>query len=367
MKKIITVIILLFLFSFPVSADVYSEQFDLSGADNLTEETPKDVQDIFDSLGIDIREKDWVNKINTENIFSVIGNFIIDSGKTPLRVGASVIALILIISAFSVFGGNDGKFKTSAQYIAVLSISAMALIPLFTVIISASRAIKAGAQFMLSFIPIYCTVIFASGKPVTSAVSGGILLAASEGLVQLSSGVITTLIGSYLSICICSSVSPVINESGLADLIKKMANWSIGLISTVYLGVLSIQTTVNAAADTLAVKTGKFLIGSFVPVVGGVMSEALGTVQSCVSLLKTSIGMYGIVVLVLILVPVIIELLLWRLALCVSAGVAAMFDCKSIVSVLRSADAAVSLLLGIMLLCSLGFIISVTVIAAAGG
>ena len=274
--------------------------------------------------------------------------------------------IILIISAFTLFCENN-QSKMPVSYIAALSVSAVALVPVFAVIISAARSIKAGAQFMLSFVPIYSTVLFASGKPVTSAAQGTLLLAASEGLVQLSSYVITPLVGSYMALCLCGSVSPIINSAGLSELIKKSANWIIGLVSTVYLGVLSFQTTVNSAADNLAVRTGKFLVGSFIPVVGGAVSEALTTVQSCVSMLRATVGIYGALSLALILLPVIIELILWRMTLLVCASVSSVFEIEHIGSVLRAADAAVSFLLGIMLLCGLAFIISITVITTAGG
>ncbi len=368
MKKIvITVLILMMVLAPRVCADFYSEQFDLSGADDLNDSIPKEVRDIFDDLEIDITEQNWTDKLNAGNVFTIIKDFISDGGKTPLKAGVSVIALILVNGAFLAFCGERTDIKGTALFASALAVSAVALLPLFSVITAAARSLRAGAQFMLSFVPVYGTVLFASGKPVTSAASGSLLLAASEGLVQLSTRVLTPLIGSYLAVCICSAVSPVIDGFGISELIKKVANWVIGLVSTVYLGILSVQTTVNAAADTLAVKTGKFVIGSFIPVVGGIMSETLTTVQSCMSLLKTSVGIYGVVVLVLILLPVIIELLLWRVMLLCSSSVASVFECGAICTVLKAADAAVSFLFGIILICALAFIISITVIFAAGG
>ncbi len=368
MKKIIlTIVVLMFILSPSAAADVYSEQFELSGAEELNDSLPDGVRSIFDELEIDITKQNWVDNINAGNVFTIIKEFITDGGKTPLKSGVSVIALILVNAAFLAFCGERMEVKGTALYVSSLSVSAVALLPLFSVITASARSVRAGAQFMLSFVPVYGTVLFASGKPITGAASGSLLLAASEGMVQLSTHVLSPLIGSYLAVCICSSVSPVINGSGISELIKKAANWIIGLISTVYLGILSVQTTVNASADTLAVKTGKFVIGSFIPVVGGIMSETLTTVQSCMSLLKTSVGIYGVVVVALIMLPVIIELLLWRLMLLCSSSVASVFECGGICTVLKAADAAVSFLVGIILICALAFIISITVIFAAGG
>ena len=367
MKRIIiTVLLLLWLFSVPVSADVYGDQLDLSGAESFEKDIPDSAEGFLSGLDINLESNDWINKITTGNIFTVIKDFIAEGGKGPFSAAAAVIALIIIASAFEFFSPENQRNEVTG-YIGTLAVSVAALIPAFTVITATTAAIKAGAQFMLSFIPVYTTVIFSSGQPLTASASGGLLLAASEGIVQLSTYIIAPLVGAYLAISISTSVSPLISGAGIADFIKKTANWTLGLIMTVYTGILAIQTTVNSAADGLASKTGRFLIGSFVPIVGGPLSEALTTVQSSVTLLRSSMGIYGVVVLVLTALPVLIELLLWRLSLSLCGSVAGVFGMTSVSSLLRSADAAISFLVGILLICSAAFIISLAVLVAAGG
>ena len=136
---------------------------------------------------------------------------------------------------------------------------------------------------------------------------------------------------------------------------------------TVYIGVLTLQTTVNSAADGLALRTGRFLVGNFVPVVGGALSEALVTVQSSMSLLRSSVGAYGALVLVITILPVVIELCLWRLTLLVCSSVAALFGLDRSASLLKCTDAALSFLLGILLCCSAAFIVSLAVTVSVGG
>ncbi len=366
MKKAVLILIMLFLLSFPASADFYDEQYDKSGAGELYENLPDDVKDFFDELSINPSDSRWINSIKTGNVFTMVFGIIKNDGKEPLITAASIIAVILLTAAFKTFS-EKAETDTLMSYIATVSSAGAVLLPVYSIISATARSIRAGAQFMLSFVPIYATILTASGKVTTSAVSGSLLMAASEGIVQLSTYIITPISGAYLAVCLCGSVSPIINISGISELMKKAVNWSLGLIMTVYMGVLSIQTTVNSAADSLAIKTGKFMIGSFIPVVGAPISEALGTVGSCMSLLRSSVGIYGVIVLVLILLPTVVQLLLWRLSLILSSSVASMFECEKISSVLKSADSAVSFLVGILLICSLAFIISVTVLALSGG
>lgn len=366
MKKIFFILLFCLVFSVSASAATYETQFDLSGAEQLESSLPDTAADMLSQLNIDPADSEWVNKINTGNIFTIIGEFISSGGRAPLSSAVAILGLIIIVSAFKLFSHEQANTPV-VEYVSALAVSVTALVPVFSVITAAARSIKAGAQFMLSFVPVYGTILVAAGRPLTSAASGGILLAAGEGIVQLATYVIVPLVGSYLAICITGSVSPILKTSGISELLKKTANWSLGLIMTVYIGVLTLQTTVNSAADNMAVRTGRFLLGSFVPVVGGALSEALTTLQSGVSLLRSSVGIYGVVVLVLTVLPVFIELLLWRAAMLLCSSAAGIFGCDGISALLKSADAALSFLISVLLICSFAFIISLAVLCTAGG
>lgn len=365
MKRIIIILLFVFLFSATAHADLYGEQYGQSGADSLYYALPDDVKDFFDGLSANPADADWVNSLKTENVFKMIWESLKTNGKAPFATAATVVGMLILCSAFAPFF-NDGTMNTVMAYTTSAVTAGTVLLPVYGVITSTANTIKSGARFMLSFVPIYCTVLTAAGKPTTAAASGGLLLAASEVVVLLSGNVIVPIAGAYLAVCICGTVSPVVKTGKIAEFMRKVANWAIGLIMTVYIGILGIQTTVNSAADSLAVKTGKFMIGSFVPVVGAPISEALTTVKACVSLLKSSVGIYGVVATALILLPAVTQLLMWRLSLLLSSAAAEILSSGRTAALLKSADAAVSFLMGIMLICSVAFIISLTILTAVG-
>lgn len=367
MKRIILVVFLLFALSVSVSAeqDIYAEQYEKSGAAELENNLPDEVRDYLISEDISPAGSDWVNKITAGNIFTLLWDSMKSGGKTPFSTALAAVGLSLAVSAFRLFSEKRG-LSGSLDFISVSAAAGLVLLPLFAIITSSARTLKAAAQFMLSFIPVYCGVLVASGRPVTGGASGGVLLVASETVVWLAASVIIPLMGAYLAITLCSSLSPAVNLSGLCDAIKKTATWGTGLIMTVYIGVLGMQTTVNTSADNLAVKTGKFLIGSFVPVVGSAVGEALTAVQSSVSLLRSSVGIYGALAVALIVLPAIAGLIVWRVCLMLSAAAATVLDCPKIAALLRGCDSAVAFTLAMTVICSVALIISLAVLAAGG-
>lgn len=364
MKRIILCFIFMFIFILPVSAeeaDIYSEQYEISGAGELEDALPDSTREYFSEIGIDPKDPDWIDSISGENVFKHIWEFIKTGAKTPLRAGAAILGIILITAAFSAVN-EESSVMTAAMYACTLTAAAVIGIPIFESITAAVNATKALSVFMLSFIPLFAAVAAASGAAVTSVSMNSLLLLCAQGLSFLSSFVVLPLMGGYLAVGISSSVSPLLNRSGLAEGIKKIALWVLSFISMIFVGILSLQTAVNSAADSLAMRTAKFILGSTVPIAGGALSEAVSTVTASMGLLKSSVGIYGVVAVSAIFLPIIIELLLWRIILTVCSFVSELFSVPKFSNTLKAVDMMLSVLIGIVLLSSAVFIISLTVV-----
>lgn len=69
--------------------------------------------------------------------------------------------------------------------------------------------------------------------------------------------------------------------SGIGEacqILLKAIKWIIRLSSMLFGAVLGLQTMLTQSADSLAMQTGKFLLGSGIPLVGQTASSALGSV-----------------------------------------------------------------------------------------
>ncbi len=90
---------------------------------------------------------------------------------------------------------------------------------------------------------------------------------------------------------------------GLAAMVSKFIKWGLGLIATVFGAVIGLQSLLAGAADSVALKAGKFLIGSSVPVIGGAVSDAIGTVYAGLKVVKGTAGAAGICAIVVLFAP----------------------------------------------------------------
>ena len=238
--------------------------------------------------------------------------------------------------------------------------------PIFSVVDCSVNALKGCAAFITAFIPVFAAIVAASSAVAISVSMSALLLGACEVVSFVCSFVIMPLMGGFLGVSLASSVSPIIGKSGIADGIKKLCFWTMSLLTTVFVGILSIQTAVSAAADTLGVKTTKFILGSAVPIAGTAVSEALTTVTASMGILKTSVGFYAVIACAVIFLPVLAELFIWRVSLNLNSSLAELLSLSQISAVLKSVDTVISLLIGIILLTGTMFVISLGVVISAG-
>lgn len=110
----------------------------------------------------------------------------------------------------------------------------------------------------------------------------------------------------------------------------------------------------------------KFSLSSFIPVVGGALSEAFNTVKGCLGLLKSTLGGFGILATVLIVLPPMLECAAWSLCLSLCVMAADMLELKTMSGLLTAVRSVTNTLIGLLASCSLFMIIATSIMTLAG-
>ena len=360
MKKIIMILVLIFVFAIPVSAE--GTFLKDSDSEKLIEALPQDAKDYMEENEIDASTGKWIKNLSFSSVLKDIWNILKSKVTTPFATMSLMIGVVLLSSSLTVIG-NSNSSKTTG--FAVTAVSAVLIAtPIFNVVNSACEIMQTASVFMTAFVPVFATVVVANGQAVTGTSMGALLLGASQVVELVGTHLVIPLMCGYLSISIVSSVSPILSKTTLAESIKKLSFWIMSFFTTVFLGILSIQTVINASADSLSIRTAKFVIGSSVPMAGTVLAEALTTVTASLGVLKTTVAIYGVIACVVIFLPLLIELVLWRICLNVTSIVSDVLSVANISKLVKSVDMAVSVLCGIILLSMALFVISLSVVVS---
>lgn len=379
MKKIFLIVLLiLFTAVLPCSAvSMPSIENENSNADSNTGENIATDIEIPDNVRAYLKDKNitinddgtfsGLTELSPENILSDIWQTVIEQSITPLRLMFSLIAIVFVCAivaglADSVkIGTVESVFAIICVLACVLSLSS-SLIDCFQ---KAQHAIQTGSGFMLSYIPIYSTVTAATGN-ISSAMSFNILIMlVSDVAMQIANYMLMPLLGVCFSLAIVDAINPSIKLKGLIKGINSIVKWGLGLMMAIFTGILSLQTTMGAAVNSLEQKAAKFIVANAVPVVGGAVSDAYTTVRGSLNLLKSGVGSIGVISVAVIVLPVIISLAIYRIAITVSKIAADITDVEPLQDLFENVGDVITLVFSITICFALMLIISTAIVMSS--
>lgn len=313
------------------------------GTDELYGALPDEAREELEDSGITV--DGGTEKLSIGDIWEQIVSAFTENADKPLRMFAAVIAVVLLTSLIS--GVSDTAGGGSGVYTLVTSVSAAAVISAYLgdIIDTARTAFTAVSDFMLTYVPVLAGVAAAGGHTASAAVYSSVTLTAIQVLSRLTSAVIIPLTGCIIGITAASGADPDLKLDRLCEGIKKFVIWGLGLIMTLFLGILSVQSIITASADNAGMKALKFAVSSAVPFVGGAVSDALSTVSGSLSVLRSGIGGFGIAACVVMLLPPVVTALLYKFLLFAAGVISDLFGCGAAGKIIKSGENAMSVIL----------------------
>lgn len=370
-KKIFLILFFAFIFTFPASAenydigDIYKEQYENSNFDSLYDLIDDETKRIIKEFEFYPDSIDNMGEFSIEKVFNILIYFFKDGIKAPLAVFLSILGTSILIGVVKAAEPDNKCFGISD--IAGLSVVAIAIIaPAFMFFKTVSFTIKSAAVFMSGFIPIFAGILMSSGRPTTSTLTSASLLLSAEVCEQFSSFIVLPIVSVYLAITIASSFSDKIKIEKISATIQKTVSFCMTTVMTVFSAILSIQSVIGSSADSLSLRAFRLVAGS-TPIIGSVVSEATGVVSSCLNTLKNSAVIYAVICFAVLFLPIIIQLLLWRLSMFCGGVVADMFGSHKISCLVTSVGYSFSVVTSVAVNTLIMFVISLTVIMMTSG
>lgn len=178
------------------------------------------------------------------------------------------------------------------------------------------------AQAMQALFPLLLTLLAAVGGTSSSAFFQPAIVAASGTMTALVNHVTLSFALATALVTLLTHLSPQVGLTRLRSLLKTIANWSLGICFTVFIGVMAVQGMGAAAYDGVTLRTAKYAIDNFVPIVGGMFADTMDTLVACSLLVKNALGMTGLAVLLLGCIAPMVRVLACALVFRVCAAIA---------------------------------------------
>ncbi len=349
--------------------EVYKEQYDNSGAEKLFDDLPKETKNSLEGIGVNGADFNEIIGIKPEVVLEKILATAKKSLPAPLRSISMILAVTLLNAILTALKISIGE-KSLAATLGVVSTLCVCIIivtPIVGFIGRVAAIIKGGAGFLFCYIPIMAGVMVASGQAISSAAFSSLMVTLGDVITQLCANFLVPLLNMFLTVSVVCAISPRFNFSGLCGLFSKIAKWVLGFTMTIFSGILTTKSIIGATADSVSSKAMKFVLSSFVPIVGSALGDAFLTVQGCVKILKSGIGAFFIIAVGFIFLPAVVECIAWSFAINICAVAGEIFELPNVSTLLKNIGKVVSTLMAVVLCIMTILIISTVLVLSIGG
>jgi len=312
--------------------------------------------------------KDGKGNISFDTILNTVLSIVFKEVKSVLKLVVSIVTISIICSLLKNL--QDAFSDESISQVAFYACYALIIIILsksFIISISVAKEVITNiSDFMSALLPILITMISLSGGITSAATLDPIVLGSVIFIPKVYSNIIIPMILMGFVLEFANNISEEHKITSLCNLLKQCIICFQGIIITVFIGLLTIRGITSTTIDAVTLKTAKFAVDNFIPIVGKAFSDAITSVAGYSLIIKNAVSAVGLVVILLILLHPLIKLILMTFIYKLSAALIEPISDSRITKSLEAAGNSMILITSCVLTVSLMFFILIAIMASAG-
>lgn len=371
MKLIIlpVLILIIFLFAHDCFADSVSDEFFKSGAadavgEKASGENIDRVYGGFDFIG-------FTKEIMRGNVFQpkkIVGNAM----KIILGEVTENAHMLVVLIALALAGGIISNLQSSfnaksaaeTAFFAFYTVYAGILtVCVYNCLESARQTVEAQSAFLQAATPTYIGMMIAGGSVLKSAAAKPVILYFISLISIAVKDFFIPFSFMIFVLSVINNLSGKMQITKLVSLLRLIVTKSLTALMTVFVTLLTLSGMSAQSADTLSVRAAKYAAQNFVPVVGNVLSSTIDTVYASAAVLRSALGVAGIVTVVLFCAYPVLKfgalIFLYKLA---AAIIEPLAD-KRISNAVNEAANGISLLFSLLVCVAVVFSLSIAYLA----
>ena len=371
MKKIILIFILvLIILMLPTQVFAENEEIMTStqekfNINSFLKDAKEYTGDFFEDVSItDMFNEAVQGKINNQTIYKKVLKLLGQEVTSSLKVLISILVIIVIHGILksitdSLENNNVSQIIYFVQYILIVTL----IMSNFTEII---KLVQETANNLVGFInvliPLLLTLMVYTGSITTGTVLEPIILFISNFTGNIIANVLIPVVLIIVVFSIISKISERIQIEKISKFLKSSVVWFLGIVLTIFVGVVSLEGTLSSSVDGITAKTAKAAVSSVIPVVGKVLGDVVDSVLGCGVILKNAVGFIGVIVIIGICIMPIIKIGTLSIIYSLASAIVQPVADEKIVKLLDEMSGVFKLLLAILCSLSVILIIGITMV-----
>lgn len=255
---------------------------------------------------------------------------------------AALIAISILLSCTKSFSGNTAN---TVNLIGTILVSTILLQSSHTLIHLGVETVQEISDYGKLLIPVMSGAMAAQGglTTATALYTGTVIFSGilSAGIANL----LAPMLYIYLLFSITQAATTDTMIGKLRDFIKWLTTWGLKISLYIFTGYMSITGVVSGSADAARIKATKLTISGMVPVVGSILSDASEGILVSAGIMKSSVGVYGLLATLAIWIDPFLRIGVQYLLLKATAAICETFQIKEISGIIKCFSTAMGLVL----------------------
>jgi stage III sporulation protein AE len=353
----------------PTEQAQLADQIDLSQMRGYLEQLDADVLKAMPEFSLARMFEDLKSgklDLSPENI----GKSLIELLGRELLNSAPLIGKLLILAVLcavlgqlqAAYSGNVGKV---AQFMTYLVLITLALTSFQEALGVATETIERLVGLMQTLFPVMLTLLISMGNLTSAALFKPLVLGSLTVLATMIKTIVLPLFFLAAIIRLFNHISEHFKLSKLAGLLEFAGKISLGLIMTVFIGVMTVQGVTGGVADSVVFRTAKYS-ADLVPVVGKFFKDAVELVITSALLLKNAVGIIAMIAIIVICVAPVVKILAMILVFRISAALIEPLGENALADSLQDMSKSLVLILVTVACVAVMFFMTVAVVVGTG-
>lgn len=225
-----------------------------------------------------------------------------------------IVAIAILYSLIGQFSNEKDKSLNNMIHLVCFSVIAIIVTKIvFGLLTNATNSISLIQNQMEALFPIILTLITATKNVVTATTFQPLLAILSNGITKLFTAILVPIFIFSIVFNIVGNLSNNIKLEKFSKFFSSLFSWIVGIVFTVFVAFLTLHGLTVSSVDSISIKTAKYAIKNYVPILGSYLSDGVGLILASTTLIKNAIGVSGLVILFAVVFSPIIQIVIVQL------------------------------------------------------
>lgn len=270
-------------------------------------------------------------------------------GKYFLGFIPACITIIVICLLKNLLGGLTGDFANNSTTEVVHMVCYFAIIIVLmsgvaSVTSTVTRTVDRLMTLSSAMFPALLTLLSMLGGATSVATYTPFMAALSSVIIKFVSSAIVPAFVATSVLGVVGNLSENVKLDKLTRLIKSASTWLIGIVFGLFATFLTAQGVAGGVVDKFGFNIAKFALSSYVPILGGYLSDGMDLLSASLVLTKNALGYTGVIVLICSVLFPLVKVAVFSLSVRLTAAIAEPLGDKRVASLMSGVASNAGLL-----------------------